>query len=183
MAKQAGPLLFSGTIDNLTFYIMNGQGFVRQKSCLTGKRVKKDPQFANTRRNAAWFGRGAQLASPVYHKLPQHKKGEEGVMGKMTARASALIRQGLPEEAIIKQLALEWLGVTKGALSLSRWTVEKGGGMSNEQGEISNGGLAIGNEQAISNEQKTREVKLGVRGSTNGDHPKGAPSDPETSSG
>src|SRR5215217_4238763 len=130
MAKQAGSLLFTGTIDNLTFYIMNGKGYVRQKSCLTGKRVKKDPQFENTRRNATWFGRGAQLASPVYWKLPLQKRNEEGVMGKLTVRASALIRKGLSEEAILKQLAVEWLGKTKGALSLSRWGVEKSGGMS-----------------------------------------------------
>src|SRR5690349_12932195 len=139
MAKQAGPLLFSGTIDNLTFYIMNGKGYVRQKSCLTGKRVKKDPQFANTRRNYTWFGRGAQLASPVYWKLPLQKREGKGVMGKLTARACALIRQGLSEEAVVKQLALEWLGKNRGALSLSRWKVDA----------ISNGQWAISKEEQV----------------------------------
>ena len=173
MAKQAGPLLFSGTIDNLTFYIMNGKGYVKQKSCLTGKRVKTDPQFENTRRNAKWFGRGAQLASPVYRKLPAQKKQGEGVMGRMTARASALIRQGLSEEAVVKQLSVEWLGKNRGALSLSRWTVEA----------IGNGQQAIGNgQQAIGNEQGAREEESGSN-STDGGLSLGAPADLEMNSG
>ena len=172
MAKQAGPLLFSGTIDNLTFYIMNGKGYVKQKSCLTGKRVKTDPQFENTRRNAKWFGRGAQLASPVYWKLPPQKREGEGVMGKLTARASALIRQGLSEEAVVKQLSVEWLGKNRGALSLSRWKVE-----------------AIGNgQQAISNGQQSLQRAQGARGESATSKaidiiPLSAASDPEMNSG
>jgi hypothetical protein len=129
MAKQMGTVFFSGTIDNLTFYYMNGKPYVRQKSCLTGKRVKKDPQFENTMRNANWHGRGTQLAAPVHNSLPKEMR-LQGLMGKMGAWAAKLIRKGLSEADIIVQLKEHWLpkpkketqqpDVRKGALSLTR---------------------------------------------------------------
>jgi hypothetical protein len=108
MAKQSGTVFFEGTIDDLTFYKMNGKYYVRKKSRLTGKRVKKDPQFENSRRNAKWFGQAAQLASKVYRQLPADHKFH-GKFGDMTAMASCFVRAGLSAEEIIAKLRRYWL--------------------------------------------------------------------------
>jgi len=46
VAKQIGATKITGTIQNICFYKMEGQYYARQKSSLTGKRVKKDPAFS-----------------------------------------------------------------------------------------------------------------------------------------
>ena len=71
MAKQAGDIIIIGTIDDITFYVMEGKGYARKKSRLTGKRVKKDPKFKRTMQSAHRLGRGSQLASKVYRSLPK----------------------------------------------------------------------------------------------------------------
>lgn len=43
MARQIGDIIITGTIDDITFYEMDGKGYARHKSSLTGKRVKRDP--------------------------------------------------------------------------------------------------------------------------------------------
>src|SRR5690349_11605447 len=103
MAKQSGTVFFVGTIDDLTFYQMNGLYYVRKKSRLTRKRVKKDPQFENTRRSATRFGRGAKLASQVYRQLPKEAK-RHGVMGNITAVATRYVKEGMNEEEVLQHL-------------------------------------------------------------------------------
>jgi len=56
---------------NLTFYKMNGQYFVRSKSSLTRKRVKRAACFKKTREFAAKLGRASSIASSVYKQLPE----------------------------------------------------------------------------------------------------------------
>jgi hypothetical protein len=69
MAKQTGEIIIEGTIDGITFYKMEGKGYARKKSSLTGKKVKRDPRFKRTMQSAHRFGRGNQLASKVYRSL------------------------------------------------------------------------------------------------------------------
>jgi hypothetical protein len=71
MAKQVGDIIIEGTIDDITFYKMEGKGYARMKTSLTGKRVKKDPKFKRTMESAYRLGRGSQLASKVYRSLPK----------------------------------------------------------------------------------------------------------------
>jgi len=56
---------------NLTFYKMKGEYFVRSKSSLTRKRVKRDACFKKTREFAAKLGRASSIASSVYKQLPE----------------------------------------------------------------------------------------------------------------
>jgi hypothetical protein len=42
MAKQAGDIFITGTIDDLCFYKMDGAYYVRLKSSLTGKKFWKN---------------------------------------------------------------------------------------------------------------------------------------------
>ena len=74
MAKQAGDIIIIGTIDDITFYVMEGKGYARKKSRLTGKRVKRDPKFKRTMQSAHRLGRASQLASKVYRSLPRKEQ-------------------------------------------------------------------------------------------------------------
>ena len=58
MAKQVGDIILIGTIDDITFYMMEGKGYARKKTSLTGKRVKRDPRFKRTMQSANRFGKG-----------------------------------------------------------------------------------------------------------------------------
>jgi hypothetical protein len=72
MATQTGNIKITGTIDNLCFYKMNGQFYVRTKSSLTAKRVKQSPQFKLTRVYAGLMGQASKIASLIYKELPRN---------------------------------------------------------------------------------------------------------------
>jgi hypothetical protein len=74
MAKQAGDIIIVGTIDDITFYQMDGQGYARRKSSLKGTRVKKDPRFKRTMKSADRMARSSQLASQVYRSIPREEQ-------------------------------------------------------------------------------------------------------------
>ncbi|ANE51463.1 hypothetical protein [Flavisolibacter tropicus] len=93
MARQAGPLFFTGTIDDITFYKMEGQYLARKKSSLNCKRFRTDPRFARSRKSAEKFGEASKLASEIYHQLPKEAKGK-GVIGKLTREVGCLMREG-----------------------------------------------------------------------------------------
>ena len=72
LEANPGIINYVGTMHsrNLTFYKMNGQYFVRSKSSLTRKRVKRAACFKKTREFAAKLGRASSIASGVYKQLP-----------------------------------------------------------------------------------------------------------------
>jgi hypothetical protein len=74
MAKQAGPIKFTGTIDNICFYKMYGEYFVRRKSSLEGKRVKKDPAFKKTMQHAHLLAKASKIASEIYKNIKKEDK-------------------------------------------------------------------------------------------------------------
>ena len=74
MVKLIGDIIITGTIDDITFYQMEGKGYARRKSSLTGKKVKRDPLFTRTMESAHRLGRGSQLASKVYRSLPREEQ-------------------------------------------------------------------------------------------------------------
>jgi hypothetical protein len=74
MARQIGDIIIVGTIDDITFYEMEGKGYARRKSSLKGTRVKKAKEFARTMQSARRLGRGSQLASKVYRSLPRQEQ-------------------------------------------------------------------------------------------------------------
>lgn len=55
MAKARGILKIRGTLDDLTFYKMKGEHYVRRKSGVSKKRIKKEAVFARTRENNSEF--------------------------------------------------------------------------------------------------------------------------------
>ena len=74
MAKQAGAIKFTGTIDDLCFYRMEGEYYVRRKSSLTGKRYQRDAAFERSRKSASRFAEGNRLASKLYKMIPKEKR-------------------------------------------------------------------------------------------------------------
>ena len=74
MARQTGEFRITGTIDDVTYYQMEGEYYAGKKSCLKGERVKRDPRFRRTMQSAHRFGRGNQLASKVYRSLPREER-------------------------------------------------------------------------------------------------------------
>ena len=75
MARQAGELFITGSIDGLCFYQMKGRYYVRTESSLTSKRVKRDPKFKRTMALANIFGEASRIASKVYRALPVEQRG------------------------------------------------------------------------------------------------------------
>ncbi len=93
MARQSGNICITGTIDQLCFYQMDGKFYVRLKSSLTGKRVKKDPAFKATMYYAGLMGQASKLASQVYQSLPEAVK-EKGLYRQFTGKAMQWLKEG-----------------------------------------------------------------------------------------
>ena len=78
MATQIGPLRITGTIDRICFYCMECIYYAREKSSLTGKRVKNDIAFTETMRYAKRMSEASKLASVLYKKtVPRHERSRE----------------------------------------------------------------------------------------------------------
>jgi hypothetical protein len=82
---------------------MNGQYYARKKSSLSGKRVKRDPKFENTRRYAGYMAQASQIAAAVYRSLPKEER-QHALYREMTGKALQLLKEGLEEAAIRERL-------------------------------------------------------------------------------
>jgi hypothetical protein len=88
---------------------MFGQYYIRSRSSLTGKRVKKDPAFRKTMQYAAWLATASRIASGVYAMLSvQHKKLT--LYRKLTGEAMTWLRYQWKEEDITAYLLKQYGG-------------------------------------------------------------------------
>ena len=108
MARQAGDIKISGTLDNLTFYKDGDHWLVRKKTSLDKKRVMKDPAFERSRKAMVEFGTVSKFCSQVYHQLLPKKKKGKGIQQKMTGRARTLFLEGNEEEKVVEILLKEF---------------------------------------------------------------------------
>jgi len=113
MAKQTGPILFEGTISNITGYQLNGKHFLKQKSAISKKRFQRDPRLANTRRNAAWFGQAVEYAKRVYYELYIDQRDQHKVWYPLRNRAQELVRKGMAADEILSLLREEFILLIK----------------------------------------------------------------------
>src|ERR687883_256253 len=104
MAKQAGPFPLERTIGDLTFYKYAGQYYVRRKSSLTAKRIKKDPAYALFRHHSDLFALASSIAKPLYWMLPKAKR-QHRVYGALTGK----IKQLLMEEKALFEIVCWFL--------------------------------------------------------------------------
>jgi hypothetical protein len=108
MAKQCGPYIITGTIDNVCFYEMNGKGYARISNPLSSKRVKTAPEFEGTRRHAALLQQASPLACTVYKTLPKEKRNATH-RRRLTGTAIQMLKQGHAVAAIAAQLQADAL--------------------------------------------------------------------------
>jgi len=103
MAKQIGDKKLTGTIDNVTFYKMEGEYYVRMKSSLTRKRFFKDAAFEGSRSSSKRLAAGSKLASAVYRTIPQ-KKREYSMFCELKSLAIKLMKEGQSDEEVMVRL-------------------------------------------------------------------------------
>jgi hypothetical protein len=108
MALQCGPLLITGTIDNVCFYKLHGKYYARMKSSLTRKRVLKDPKFQLTRAHATIMGQASKIASRVYRLITgEHKK--HALYREITGKAIYILWEGKDKEEAFEILCGQYL--------------------------------------------------------------------------
>jgi hypothetical protein len=114
MAKQAGDIFITGTIDDLCFYKMEEVYYVRLKSSLTGKKFWKNKAFEGSRKSCNRFAEGNKLASKVYRMIEEEKRAYK-LYCFLKRRAILLLKEGKTinetEETLIDYL--EEFGVIK----------------------------------------------------------------------
>jgi len=103
MAWFKGIPPVTGTFGPVCIYKMHGRYFMRSRSSLTGKRVKRDPAFRKTMEYAALLGKASRIGSAVYAGLPAHQK-EHALYRKLTGEAMTWLKYGWPQEDV-----LQWL--------------------------------------------------------------------------
>ena len=92
---------FTGTIANIVVYTRWGNHYIRTKSTLTGKRVKKDPAFKKTMAEASILAKASRIASKIYQALPNKLYPQ---YRQLTGMAQKLLRAGKGEEEVEKIL-------------------------------------------------------------------------------
>ena len=103
MAKQISNTIITRTQGNLVFYKMDGKGYVRMKSSLTGKQFNTKACFANSRKSAARFKTANVIASEVYRNLPADIR-KHALYRILRTTAIQLLKNGAAEQEVRSQL-------------------------------------------------------------------------------
>jgi hypothetical protein len=82
---------------------MEGKYYVRKKSSLTGKRVKKDKKFRLTMLYAGILAQASKIASSVYRQIPKEER-KHPYFRTLTGMAQKLLRKGVLAEEVYEQL-------------------------------------------------------------------------------
>lgn len=110
MARQTGPVLFSGTIGPFTGYQVEGVHYVKKRNSAPSKRKFQSARcYANTRRNAEWFSQAQKLAGSLYRQLPQEQRSQRKVWYPLRNRAQELVREGKTVTEIVQELKEHFL--------------------------------------------------------------------------
>ena len=98
MARVVKGFMF-GTRYGLTFYMMDGNLYVRLKSTLSRKKVKYSERFQRTMQSAGELGRASKVAARVYRELSREQRKMVYVLyKKMTGVAKIALKYGKTEE-------------------------------------------------------------------------------------
>lgn len=103
MAKQEGVIKITGTIGNITFYKMNGGYYARSKSSLTGKRVKKDPNYYRFRMYSSRMACSSATAAKIYRSL-RNEERDVSLYRRMVSEGMRLLRAGCAQERLEETL-------------------------------------------------------------------------------
>lgn len=65
MAKAKGFIKIEGSVEDLTFYRLDGENYVRAKGGVSRERIMNDPSYVRTRENMREFGESARTGKIV----------------------------------------------------------------------------------------------------------------------
>ena len=101
MAKQVGPLFFTGTVDGVIFYKLGNQYYMRSKGDYkSGKQMRKDPHYKRTMQQADQFGTASKLLKEVYYRHLPRAVRKHGLYGKLTGLVNRWLQQGKGREEV-----------------------------------------------------------------------------------
>ena len=106
MAKQSGHIFIQGTLDDITYYKMDGVYYVRMKSSLSREKVLKSPRFERTRQHASQLAEASKIASAVYKEIPKEERGIK-LFRTIVGKAKVLLTSGMDKEAVLEVLLTE----------------------------------------------------------------------------
>ncbi|NII27193.1 hypothetical protein HB364_19045 [Pseudoflavitalea sp. X16] len=109
MARFTGIPPITGTIGPVCIYKMYGRYFIRTRSSLTGKRVKKDPAFRKTMEYARLLAKASRIGSAVYTALPAERR-QHALYRKLTGEAMTWLKYEWKEADIIAYLTKQYTG-------------------------------------------------------------------------
>ena len=119
MARQAGTIFIEGTLDDLTFYKMDGKYYVRMKSTLSRKKVLNSPRFARTRMHAGQLAEASKIASVVYRQIPKEERSIK-LFRTIVGKAKLLLAAGKDKEVVLEILVAELNPETKAIVPKQR---------------------------------------------------------------
>ena len=101
------PPPFTGTKHGVTVYqLPDEKWYVRMKSSITGKRIKKDPVFEGFRKSSVRMKDASPIASAVYQQLPVKYYP---LYREMTGKALLWLKEGISVAVITERLTTEYL--------------------------------------------------------------------------
>jgi hypothetical protein len=103
MAKQVGHIFIQGTLDDLTYYKMDGVYYVRKKSSLSRKKVLNSPRFERTRQHASQLAEASKIASAIYKEIPKEEKSID-LFRSIVGKAKVLLASGKSKEEVLAEL-------------------------------------------------------------------------------
>ena len=95
------PYQISGTIDDLTYFVINGVQYAKRKTTFKLKEKLNDPSFANCKKNTERLGKAAKLAKIKYATLSEKEKVSVK-FGSIIKQVYKMIKEGKTEEEIIQ---------------------------------------------------------------------------------
>ena len=109
MARFTNIPPITGTIGPICIYKMYGQYYLRTRSSLTGKRVKKDPAFRKTMEYAHLLAKASRIGSTVYAALPADQK-QHSLYRKLTGEAMYWLKHQWSTEDVLDFLLKLYTG-------------------------------------------------------------------------
>ena len=108
MGRQIHPVKLRGTVDNLTFYKMDGIYYIRKKSSLSRHKVLTAPCFEKTRMHAAQLKLASKIGSKMYRPLNKEQKCID-LYRAIVGRAKTLLHKGKTKQEIKQIIKAEFI--------------------------------------------------------------------------
>jgi hypothetical protein len=95
MAKQVGPLFFTGTIDGIIFYKVGDKYYTRSKgSYKSPKYMRRNPKYKRTMEKADQFGTASKLVQETYYRHVPKEVRKQGLYGQLTGKVMNWLQEG-----------------------------------------------------------------------------------------